>query len=370
MSMAVTEEREDLVRGVRDLLTKRATLSRTREILESGAPYDTDLWGVMSEQLALPAMAVPEAHGGAGFGYAELALVAEELGRVLVPSPFFATVGLALPALLASEDEGALDEYAPALAAGAKTGTLAWVEDDGSWAGGSATTATQAGKSWTLDGHKTYVVDGATADTILVIAQTPSGASLFAVEGDADGVVRHDTPTFDQTRRLARIELNGAPARLVGAAGAGAAILSATMDRASVLLAAEMVGGAQACLEMSVSYAKDRVQFGRPIGSFQAIKHKCAEMLVAVESARSAAQYGGWAATESLEELPLVACVAKAVAGDAFFHVAGENVQIHGGIGCTWEHDAHLYLKRAKTSGILLGGSRHQRALLADRLGF
>ena len=366
---AVTEEREELVRGVRDMLAKRAPLAKTREVLESDTPYDADTWRVMADQLALPALAVPEEHGGAGFGYAELVPVFEELGRVLVPSPMFATAALALPTLLASADDGALADIVPGLASGETTGTLAWVEEDGAWAGGTGTTASAAGDEWSLTGAKSYVIDGATADVIIVLAGTPDGPSLFAVRADADGVTATNVPTFDQTRHVARLELNGAPGRLLGEAGAAPEILSESLDKAAILLAAEMVGGAQACLDMSVEYAKQREQFGRLIGSFQAIKHKCAEILVDVEGARSAAYYAGWAASENPEELPLVACVAKATCSDAFFHAAGENVQIHGGIGCTWEHDAHLYLKRAKTSGILLGDARAHRRRLADRLG-
>jgi len=205
---------------------------------------------------------------------------------------------------------------------------------------------------------------------ILVTAEAPNGPSVFAVEGDAEGLERKNLPAFDLTRRLGRIELHDTPARLVGEDGAGNQILSAALDRAAVLLAAEMVGGAQACLDMSVEYAKVREQFGRPIGSFQAIKHKCAEILVELEGARAAAHYAAWAADENPKELPVVACVAKAVASEAFFRAAADNVQIHGGIGATWEHDAHLYLKRAKTSSILLGDPTFHRLRLADRVDF
>jgi alkylation response protein AidB-like acyl-CoA dehydrogenase len=362
----VTDEREELVRTVRNFVSEKAQLAATRELLARGEPYDPQVWRLMSEQLGLPGVAVPEEHGGAGFGYADLGAVLEELGRVLLPSPLFATVALALPALLASEDGGAIDDYVPALAAGELTASLAWVEVDGSWDGGTATTATADGK---LDGDKRYVVDGASADLLLVLAGSPEGPSLYAVEADAAGVETVAVPTFDQTRRLAGVSLRAAPGRRIGEAGAGNEIVAAACDRAAVLLAAEMVGGAQVCLDMSVEYAKQRQQFGRPIGSFQAIKHKCAEMLVDLEGARSAAYYGCWAADANPTELPIVASVAKATASEAFFHAAGENVQIHGGIGVTWEHDAHLYLKRAKSSSILLGDPQFHRRRLADRIG-
>jgi alkylation response protein AidB-like acyl-CoA dehydrogenase len=174
---------------------------------------------------------------------------------------------------------------------------------------------------------------------------------------------------MDQTRKQARLEFAGTPARLVGADGAGWSVLSKTLDLAAVALAAEQVGGAQKVLDMSVEYAKVRVQFGRPIGSFQAIKHKCADMLLEVESAKSAAYYAGWAAAEDSDELPTVASLAKAYCSDAYFHAAAENIQIHGGIGFTWEHDAHLYFKRAKSSELYLGDPTYHRELLAQRIG-
>jgi len=362
----VTDEREELVRTVRHFVRERAPLAATRVVLERGEPYDEEVWRLMGEQLGLPGIAVPEEHGGAGFGYGDLGAVFEELGRLLVPSPLFATAALALPALLEAGDESAIDEHVPALAAGARTATLAWVETDGAWEGGTATTADADGA---LRGEKRYVLDGATADFLLVLAGSPDGPSLYAVDADAEGVEATRVPTFDQTRQLARVRFDGVRAQLVGEAGRGAEIVSAALDRAVVLLASEQVGGAQACLDAAVEYAKQREQFGRPIGSFQAIKHKCAEVLVDVEGARSAAYYGCWAASENPDELPLVACVAKATASEAFFHAAAENVHIHGGIGVTWEHDAHLYLKRAKTGSILLGDSTFHRLRLADRLG-
>jgi alkylation response protein AidB-like acyl-CoA dehydrogenase len=204
---------------------------------------------------------------------------------------------------------------------------------------------------------------------ILVSARTPAGVSLFAVVGGASGLTRTALATMDQTRKQARLEFAGTPAKLVGSDGGGWATLSKTLDLAAVALAAEQVGGAQKVLDMSVEYAKVRVQFGRPIGSFQAIKHKCADMLLEVESAKSAAYYAGWAAAEDSEELPTVACLAKAYCSDAYFHAAAENIQIHGGIGFTWEHDAHLYFKRAKSSELYLGDPTYHRELLAQRIG-
>ena len=193
--------------------------------------------------------------------------------------------------------------------------------------------------------------------------------SLFAVEGGAAGMTATPLATMDQTRKQARIEFASTPARLVGDEGGAAPVLSRTLDLAAVALAAEQVGGAQRCLDMAVDYAKTRIQFGRPIGSFQAIKHKCADMLLEVESAKSAAYYAGWAAAEDSEELPVVASLAKSYCSEAYFHAAAENIQIHGGIGFTWEHDAHLYFKRAKSSELMLGDPSYHRELLAQRIG-
>src|SRR5207302_423435 len=212
-------------------------------------------------------------------------------------------------------------------------------------------------------------IDGHNANLIVVAARTGSGVSLFAVEGDASGLTRTPLSTMDQTRKQAKLEFANTPARLIGNEGQAWTGLNKTLDLAAVALAAEQVGGGQKVLDMSVEYAKVRVQFGRPIGSFQAIKHKCADMLLEVESAKSAAYYAGWAAAEDNDELPVVASLAKAYCSDAYFHAAAENIQIHGGIGFTWEHPAHLYFKRAKSSELLLGDPTYHRELLAQRIG-
>ena len=220
-----------------------------------------------------------------------------------------------------------------------------------------------------LNGHKSFVLDGHLADLILVVGRTSKGISLFGVKGDADGLTKTPLATMDQTRKQARLELVNTPAWLIGADGGAEAGLRKTLDLAAVALAAEQVGGAQHCLDSSVEYAKTRIQFGRPIGSFQAIKHKCADMLLEVESAKSAAYYAAWAAAEDSDELPVVASLAKSYCSEAYFHAAAENIQIHGGIGFTWEHDAHLYFKRAKSSELLFGDPAYHRELLAQRIG-
>jgi alkylation response protein AidB-like acyl-CoA dehydrogenase len=229
--------------------------------------------------------------------------------------------------------------------------------------------ASGSGSDVTLNGTKSFVLDGHLADLIIVAARSSAGVSLYTVAGDAAGLTRTALSTMDQTRRQAKLEFSNTPATLLGADGKGWDILSTVLDLAAIGLAAEQVGGAQFVLEMAVQYAKDRVQFGRPIGSFQAIKHKCADMLLEVESAKSAAYYGLWCASEMNEELPSVASLAKAYCSEAYFHATAENIQIHGGIGFTWEHPAHLYFKRAKSSELLFGDPTYHRELLAQRIG-
>jgi alkylation response protein AidB-like acyl-CoA dehydrogenase len=213
------------------------------------------------------------------------------------------------------------------------------------------------------------VIDGHTANLLVVAARTDKGVSLFTVDADASGITKTPLSTMDQTRKQAKLDFDNTPATLLGEQGKGWDVLSTVLDLAAVGLAAEQVGGAQFVLEMAVQYAKDRVQFGRPIGSFQAIKHKCADMLLEVESAKSAAYYAMWCAAEMNEELPSVASLAKAYCSEAYFHATAENIQIHGGIGFTWEHPAHLYFKRAKSSELLFGDPTYHRELLAQRIG-
>jgi alkylation response protein AidB-like acyl-CoA dehydrogenase len=370
VNFAFSEEQEELRKSVRRFLEDKSPSAEVRRLMETTEGYDPAVWGQMAQQLGLQGLAIPEEYGGSGFSYVELIVVLEEMGRSLLCAPYFSTVALATNALLASGDDAAKKEFLPGIASGDTIATLALTEDTGRWdEAGISLSATKSGDGWVLDGHKSFVLDGHTATLILVAARTPAGVSLFAVDGNASGLTRTPLPTMDQTRKQARLEFARVPARLIGSDGGGWPILSKTLDLAAVALAAEQVGGAQKVLDMSVEYAKVRVQFGRPIGSFQAIKHKCADMLLEVESAKSAAYYAGWAAAEDSDELPTVACLAKAYCSDAYFHAAAENIQIHGGIGFTWEHDAHLYFKRAKSSELYLGDPTYHRELLAQRIG-
>ena len=370
MNFAFSEEQEELRKSVRRFLDSKSPETEVRRLMETTEGYDEKVWQQMGQELGLQGLAIPEEYGGSGYSYVELIIVLEEMGRALLAAPYYSTVALAANALLNSGDDAAKKELLPGIASGETIATLAITEDNGRWdldAVGLA--AKKSGDGYTLDGHKMFVIDGHTASLIIVAAKTDAGLSLFAVEGNASGLTRTPLSTMDQTRKQARLEFSGTPARLIGTDGGAEAGLLKTLDLAAVALAAEQVGGAQKCLDMSVEYAKVRVQFGRPIGSFQAIKHKCADMLLEVESAKSAAYYAGWAAADDSEELPVVASLAKAYCSDAYFHAAAENIQIHGGIGFTWEHPAHLYFKRAKSSELLLGDPTYHRELLAQRIG-
>ncbi|HEY3942179.1 MAG TPA: acyl-CoA dehydrogenase family protein [Acidimicrobiales bacterium] len=370
MNFAFSEEQEELRRAVRRFLAEKSPEAEVRRLMETDTGYDPAVWRQMADQLGLQSLIVPEEYGGSGFSYVELGIVLEEMGAALLCAPYFASVALATNAVLTSGDDSAKKYLLPGLASGETIGTLAFTEDNGRWdAEGIELGAAEGAEGWTLDGHKSYVIDGAIADLVVVVGRTAKGLSLFGVKGDAPGLTKTALGTMDQTRKQARLEFSGTPAWLIGAEGQAEPGLRKTLDLAAVALAAEQVGGAQHVLDMSVEYAKTRIQFGRPIGSFQAIKHKCADMLLEVESAKSAAYYAASVAAEDTDELPVVASLAKSYCSEAYFHTAAENIQIHGGIGFTWEHPAHLYFKRAKSSELLLGDPAYHRELLGQRIG-
>ncbi len=370
VNFAFSDEQEQLREFVRSFLDDKSPEAAVREQMDTDQGFDRDVWNQMAEQMGLQALAIPEEYGGQGFGFVELIVVLEEMGRSLLCAPFFSSVVLSANTLLLSGDDEAKNAHLPGIAAGETIAALALTEENGRWdEAGVTARASQAGDGWTIDGTKSFVLDGHTADLLIVAARTPKGVSLFTVDPDSAGVTRTLLSTMDQTRKQAKIEFSATPATLIGSDGEGWGVIEKVLDLAAVALAAEQVGGAQKCLDMSVEYAKVRVQFGRPIGSFQAIKHKCADMLLEVESAKSAAYYAGWCAAEMNDELPQVASLAKSYCSEAYFHAAAENIQIHGGIGFTWEHPAHLYFKRAKSSELLFGDPTYHRELLAQRIG-
>jgi len=378
MNFAFTEEQDMLRDTARRFLDDKVSSQVVRRLMETESGFDDALWAAIAEQ-GWQAMAIPEQYGGAGFSFMEQAILMEEMGRVLFPVPYLSSIVLGADLVLTAGSEEQKRHLLPGVATGERRIALAHLEENGSWdASGVTMVAKRDGDVLVLDGTKSFVLDGHTADTVLVVVRTTEGSSgdtgisLVVVDATAPGVSRRRLETMDMTRKQAEITFSGVrvPASaLLGAEGSGWAALQDTLTRAVVALAFEQVGGAQKCLDMAVEYAKARVQFGRPIGSFQAIKHKCADMLVDVESAKSAAYYAGWAVTAGDDEVAIVAPLAKSFCSEAYFRCAAENIQIHGGIGFTWEHDAHLYFKRAKTDELLFGTPARHRAVLADRLG-
>jgi alkylation response protein AidB-like acyl-CoA dehydrogenase len=370
MNFTFSDEQEELRTAVRRFLDDKSPETEVRRLMDTAEGYDPAVWKQMGQQLGLQGLAIPEEYGGSGYTYVELIVVLEEMGRALLCAPYFSSMALAANLLLASHDDAAKRDLLPGIASGTTIATVALAEASGRWdEEGVTLEASGSGSGWTLTGEKLYVLDGHTADLILVAGRTASGVSVFAVNLGAPGLTTTSLSTMDQTRKQAKVTFEATPARLVGTDGVGWYAISKMLDLAAVALAAEQVGGAQKVLDMAVEYAKVRVQFGRPIGSFQAIKHMCADMLLEVESAKSAAYYAAWAAAEDSDELPVVASLAKSYCSEAYFHTAAQNIQIHGGIGFTWEHPAHLYFKRAKSSELLFGDPIYHRELLAQRIG-
>ena len=361
MRFVFSDEQEALKREARRFLDQHATPATVRSAMESERGWAPDLWKRIGE-LGWPSLAVPEAYGGVELGFVELVAIFEETGRALLCAPFFSTVCLGTAALTLGGSEAQKATWLPELASGAVTATLAHAS--------SQVAARTDGASVILRGTVDTVIDGHTADLLLIPARESAGLGVYLVPKDAAGLQRRVRATLDPTRKLAAITLDGvqvpASARLPGD---GALLLARTLERAKIALAAEQVGGAQRCLELSVDYAQTRVQFGRPIGSFQAIKHKCADQLVLVESARSALYWAGFCAATDDPELPIAASLARSYCSEAFFRVAGETIQIHGGIGFTWEHDAHLYFRRARSSMALFDAPAVEREAIARSLG-
>ncbi|MBW8819179.1 MAG: acyl-CoA/acyl-ACP dehydrogenase [Streptomyces sp.] len=374
MDFAFSQEHEQLRATVRAFLAQTSPESEVRRLMDDPAGFDPGVWRRMATELGLQGLAIPEEYGGAGCGMVEVGLVLEEMGRALLCAPYLSSAVLATTALIRCADEPVRKRLLPALADGRRIGTFALTEDSDRWdrAGVALRATPAAGGRWRLTGHKNFVLDGAAADFVLTVAAGPDGIGLFLVDGDAPGLTRAPLPTLDPTRRQARLEYRDVLASKVAhdGAGDGWALVAAVLDRAAVALAAEQIGVAAQALDTAVEYAKTRRQFGRPIGSFQAVKHLLADVSVEVESARAAAHFAMLSADGDDDDdgLSAVASLAKAFCSDACLTAALENVQVHGGIGFTWEHSAHLYLKRAKTSQLMFGDPAYHRESIARRL--
>ena len=375
IQFAFTDEQEQFRAAIRRFLQEKSPTTEVRRLMDTAEGYDPEIWRQLSDQLALPGIPIPEQYGGAGFGMVELCIVTEEMGRALLCAPYFSTAVLAANAIVNAGTEAQKSSLLPDLAAGTRLATLAVTEPSGQWDPQSIElVATPSAEGYILNGTKSYVVDGHVADLLVVAGRVAGtagrdGLALFTVSADAAGVIRSLLPAMDPTRKLARIDFDSVQAQRLGDGGDDATALDRTLDQAAIALANEMVGGAQALFDSAVEYAKLRVQFGRTIGSFQAIKHKCADLLLELELAKSAAYYAAQAAAANDPEWPALACLAKASASETYLHIAAETIQIHGGIGFTWENDTHLWFKRAKSSEVLLGQPDYHRELLMQRWG-
>lgn len=358
-------EQEELRTTLRRFLDKESTPLRVFEHIEAG--FDTKIWTTLNEQIGLTAILIPEHYGGMGGTQTDLAVVLEETGAALLCAPYFSTVVLGTNALLLSGDDAACADYLPGIAAGRTVATLA-CDPAASDALQVAATATQLDGAWRISGARLVALDAMEADLLLVVAVHEGATSLFVIDTSAPGLQRRQLHTIDLTRRLGRIELHEVPARLVGEPGTGQGLLARLIDLVACAQAAEQVGGAVRCLDNAVAHTKQRFQFGRPIASFQAVKHTCADLLIDIEFGRSAAEYAAWAAQEAADELPQAAAMARIWCSRMFVRVAEETLQLYGGLGVTWEHHAHLYLRRAKAAAQQLSTPEYHRAVLAGFL--
>ena len=375
MQFAFTEEQHQFKDVVKRFLREKSPTTEVRRLMETDDGFDPVVWKQLSDELALSSLIVPENYGGAGFGFVELSIVMEEMGHSLLCAPYFSSVVLAANAILNVGTEKQKLDLLPQIASGSIRATLAVTESSGRWnAAAVELVAETDGDEFTLQGEKCFVVDGHTAGKIVVVARLEGsegddGISFFVVDGDAPGLTKSLLKTVDPTRKLARLEFNSVQAEPLGEPGAGMGALTKTLDQAAIALSNEMIGGAQYLMDSTVEYSKVRMQFGRVIGSFQAIKHRCADMLLLLELAKSAAYRAAAALDEGDESVPVLANMAKSAASDAYIQIAADSIQIHGGIGFTWDQDTHLWFKRAKSSEVFLGDPAYHRELMMQRWG-
>ncbi|HEV8673239.1 MAG TPA: acyl-CoA dehydrogenase family protein [Methylomirabilota bacterium] len=380
MDFGFSQEQELSRQTARSFLEKECPSTFVRRMMDDAAGITDEFWKKLAE-LGWLGLVYPESYGGLGLGFVDLTVILEEMGRAVMPGPFFSTVLLGGLAILEAGSDAQKTAWLPKISTGEARATLALAEESGRWDAAGVQLAAKAAKGgkggYVLSGTKLFVPDAHTADVLVVAARTgkatgddaQTGIGLFLVPTDAKGVSVTLLPTMDQTRKLCEVTLSRVevgPDALLGAAGGGWTPLARVLDRATVGLCAEMCGGAQKVLDMCTEYAKIRVAFGKPIGTYQAVKHKCADMLVAVENAKSITYYAAWAVDEGVAEAPLAASMAKAYVSDAYRKAAGDGIQIHGGIGFTWEHDLHLYFKRAKGSEVTFGDATFHRERVAQ----
>ena len=371
MDFGFSQEQELLRATARKFLENECKSEFVRARMEEPAGVTDEFWKKLGEQGWL-GLVYPEEFGGTGLGFVDLTVLMEEMGRAVMPGPFFSTLlgGLAVMEAGSAEHK---KEWLGRISDGQAKAALAWTEPSARWdAAGVTTRAKAAGGGYTLTGTKLFVPDAHTADVLVVVARTSEGkraedgVSLFLVPKGAKGLSVKLLPTMDQTRKLCEVKLEDTPATLLGARDGGWGPLERVVQRATVALCAEMCGGAQKVLDMTTDYAKIRIAFGKPIGSYQGVKHRAADMLVDVENTKSLTYYAAWAVDENVPEAALACSMAKAYTSDAYRKVAGAGIQLHGGIGFTWEHDLHLYFKRAKASEFTFGDATYHREKVAQ----
>ena len=355
MSTTLTREQHDLRDVVADLMAKRSPESEVRRLMAVVSGYDPAVWGDMA-RMGLLGLTIPEEFGGSGAGSAELSVVSEQMGRALLCGPYLSTAVLTPYLLLALGDTDECADVLPRIAAGELIATVAFAESGSARPPESpATIATGSGRDWRLTGEKTYVLDALAAETIYVAAQSPSGVGIFVVTTDAPGLTVTPLNTVDQTRKQGRVALQETPARLIGSIESATSALDSALDRAAVALIAEQAGGAMHVTQLSAEYARTRFQFGRAIGSFQAVKHMCVDMLLEAESALSAARHVAAVFDSAAPDRMADLALAQSYCSEAFVATAANTSQVHGGIGFTWEHPAHLYLRRARSDAQIFG---------------
>lgn len=370
VSFVLTPEQEELAATARRFFQQHSAASAVRTAMADETGVDRNIWRRMGQELGFLGMAVPEEYGGAGGGFVELATLMEEAGRALVCAPLLGSTVLATNAVLLSNDDKAKAALLPGLATGEQIGAMA-LGGTSTWSPDNVRlSAIEEDGGWFLEGEEFHVIDGNVADLVLTAARTPVGeCSLFAVRLPAAGAQRKALPTLDQTRPLCNLTFRHVPAQLVGPAGQGWSVVERVMQLGALGIAAEQLGGADRCFEIALEYLKLRQQFDRPIGSFQALKHRCADLAMELESARALVMYAARAAAGGAEDFPAAASMAKAHCSDTYFHAAAECIQMLGGIGFTWEHDAHLFFKRATADRLLLGSPEAHNELLLTMVG-
>ena len=372
MKFSFTEEQEEFRSVLRRFLSDRSPMKEVRRLMATPDGWERDQWAKINSELGLTAVAIPESYGGHGFGLSEQCIMMEEMGRSLLCAPYFGSAVLAANAILYSGTEEQKKMLLPGIASGDTIATLAFTEENGLWDNNGIETEFQLdGSEYSLSGTKSFVLDGSTADLIIVLArkkgtECDNGLSFFIVDGKVEGITKEPLKTTDETRKLTKIKFDNVPAKLLGIEGEAAEPMKKTFTKSVICLANEMVGGAERVREDALEYVKMRMQFGRSIASFQVIKHKATDMLADVELAKSAAYFAAAAFDDEDKETEEAASIAKAAASEAYMQTAIQSIQMHGGIGFTWDNDTHLWFKRAKSSEVFLGTSNYHREIMMN----